>query len=198
MAFLGGKGGYFERFSCGSETWQESYYKNVVEDLKDSNSGQWYSKIKRMSTIDQTKDDVVTVQQFKGETSKMQAELTADQFASISNLYQPLNSDQIEIPNTEVAAPQPLFEPYQIYLKMKSMKRKSFTVTGDIPWRIISEFSVELALPLCNIYNTSTLAGVWPSSWKYEYVTTVPKVFPTETTEDLRKISGTNNCSNFF
>ena len=107
--------------SCGSETWQESYYKNVVEDLKDSNPGQWYSKIKRMSTIDQTKDDVVTVQQFKGETSKMQAELTADQFASISNLYQPLNSDQIEIPNTEVLAPQSLFEPYQIYLKMKSM-----------------------------------------------------------------------------
>ena len=31
--------------------------------------------------------------------------------------------------------------------------------------------------------------------WKYEYVTPVPKVFPTETNEDLRKISGTKNFS---
>ena len=34
--------------------------------------------------------------------------------------------------------------------------------------------------------------------WKYEYVTPVPKVFPPETTDDLRKISGTKNFSKFF
>jgi hypothetical protein len=78
------------------------------------------------------------------------------------------------------------------------MKKKSSTVPGDIPWRIISEFSVGFASPLSNIYNTVTLTGIWPQLWKYEFVTPVPKVFPTETTEDLRKISGTKNLSKYY
>ena len=78
------------------------------------------------------------------------------------------------------------------------MKKKSSTVPGDIPWRIISELSVEFASPLSNIYNTATLTGIWPQLWKYEFVTPVPKVFPTETTEDLRKISGTKNLSKIY
>ena len=69
------------------------------------------------------------------------------------------------------------------------MKKKASTVPGDVPWRVISEYAVELSFPLSNILNTSTLSGVWPLLWKYEYVTPVPKVFPPETTDDLRKIS---------
>ena len=38
---------------------KESYYKNMVEDLKVSNVGQWYSKVKRMSSIDPTSDEKV-------------------------------------------------------------------------------------------------------------------------------------------
>ena len=76
------------------------------------------------------------------------------------------------------------------------MKKKASTVFGDIPWRIISEYSVELSTPLSNIYNSSTLAGVWPNLWKYEYVTPVPKVYPPIKPDDLRKISGTKNLSN--
>ena len=54
------------------------------------------------------------------------------------------------------------------------MKKKASSVPDDVPWRIITEFSVELAAPLCNIYNTEILSGVWPRLWKYEYVTPVP------------------------
>ena len=94
-----------------SEQLKESYYTNIVEDLKTSNPGQWYSKLKRMSTIDQTKDDEVIVQQIKNETNKQQAEIIADQFASISNLYQPLNKYDIKIPSYKDSPPPPQFEP---------------------------------------------------------------------------------------
>jgi hypothetical protein len=140
----------------------------------------------------------VFVQQLQGDSSKVQAEKIADQFSSISNLYQPLNSDDVEIPKTDESAPHPLFEPYQIYEKIKSMKKKASTVPGDVPWRVIFEYAVELSFPLSNILNTSTLSGVWPLLWKYEYVTPVPKVYPPETTDDLRKISGTKNFSKIF
>ena len=185
-------------FQKKSEELKDLYYKNTVQDLKTSNPGQWYSKMKRMSTIDQTKDEKILIQQFKSETNQDQAKIIADQFESISKLYKPLQSENIEIPNIQDSAPYPLFEAHEIYEKINSMKKKSSTVPGDIPWRIISEFSVEFASPLSNIYNTATLTGIWPQLWKYEFVTPVPKVFPTETTEDLRKISGTKNLSKIY
>ena len=112
-----------------------------------------------MSTLDQTKDEEVVVQQFKTETNQEQADIIADQFESISKLYQPLIVDDIEMPSTENSAPHPLFEPFEIYEKIKSMKKKTSTVPGDIPWRIITEFSVELSYPLSHLYNTCS--SVW-------------------------------------
>ena len=76
------------------------------------------------------------------------------------------------------------------------MKKKASTVTGELTWRIIIEFYVELSFP--NIYNTATLGGTWPNIWKYEYVTPVPKVFPPASVDDLRKISGTKNLSKIY
>jgi hypothetical protein len=92
----------------------------------------------------------------------------------------------------------PLYEPHEVWQKIQSMKKKKSTVKGDIPWKIICEYSVELAFPLCNIYNTGNLNGEWPNIWKYEYVTPALKVFPPGTTDDLRKISGITEFSNFL
>ena len=78
------------------------------------------------------------------------------------------------------------------------MKKKASTVTGDLPWKIISEFFVEFAAPLCNIYNSCTLEGIWPESWKHELVTPVPKIHPPQTIDDLRKISGTKDLSKLY
>ena len=150
----------------------------MVEDLKTSNIGQWYSKVKRMSQVDPSREDKVQVQKLMDLPSESQAELIADGFSEISNLYKPLKAEDIQIPNSENSKPVPIFEPYQIYEKIRKMKKKASTVIGDIPWKIISEFSVEFATPLSNIYNSSTLAGVWPSLWKHEYVTPAPKIYP--------------------
>ena len=79
------------------------------------------------------------------------------------------------------------------------MKSKASSVIGDIfPGKIVKEFSVELSTPLSNIYNSATLAGIWPNIWKYDYKTPVPKVYPPANTDDLRKISGTKNLSKIY
>ena len=56
------------------------------------------------------------------------------------------------------------------------MKKKSSTVPGDLPWKLIREFAVEVSEPLCHIFNSATLEGEWPTQWKHEYITPVPKV----------------------
>ena len=181
-----------------TEHLKASYYSNMVEDLKTSNPGQWYSKVKRMASIDPTQDDKICVQDLMNISSDQQVEKIAEEFSKISNLYQPLRSEDIQIPSLVNSKPYPLFEPHEVYSKISKMKRKASTVVGDIPWKILFEFSAEFSDPLSNIYNSATLAGIWPNIWKYEYVTPAPKVYPPVSIDDLRKISGTKNLSKIY
>ena len=71
------------------------------------------------------------------------------------------------------------------------MKMKSSTIAGDIPWRILSEFSRELSEPISHMFNSALLSGIWPDSWKHEQITPVPKVYPPRYADDLSRISGT-------
>ena len=151
-----------------------------------------------MSSIDQSKDDEVEVQDLIGLSNQSQVEIIADQFSKVSNQYAPLQNTDKSIPFTEDSKPLPCFEPYQIHMKIKKMKKKASTVPNDLPWKIVSEFSVEIAEPLSNIFNSATEAGIWPTIWKHEYVTPVPKIFPPKKPEDLRKISGSKNLSKLF
>ena len=72
---------------------KHNYYDNIVKDLKTSSPGQWYSKVKRMSCNDKVKTEEVIVQSLAGIPDKEQAEIIADQFAKVSNQYEPLNKD---------------------------------------------------------------------------------------------------------
>ena len=78
------------------------------------------------------------------------------------------------------------------------MNKKSATIQGDLPMRLISEFSVELAFPLAHLVTSCMKSGVYPTIYKVENVTPVPKVFPPAKLKDLRKISGLFNFSKIF
>ena len=113
-----------------------------------------------MSSLDPTKEEKVVVQDIMDLPSTQQAEIIADEFSRISNLYKPLKPEDVEMPSLSNSKPLPLFEPHQIHEKISKMKKKASTVCGDIPWRIITEYSIELSFPLSNIYNSCSLEGV--------------------------------------
>ena len=66
-----------------------------------------------------------------------QAEKIADQFSGVSNQYQPLNSNDIDIRNLSDDRPPPVINPYEVNLKIKSVKKKTATVIEDIPMKLI-------------------------------------------------------------
>ena len=41
---------------------KQSYYENIDADLKQSNPGQWYSKLNRMTSHDQLKTEQVNIE----------------------------------------------------------------------------------------------------------------------------------------
>ena len=68
----------------------------------------------------------------------------------------------------------------------------------DLPNQLRKEFAVELAEPLTNIINECLNSQVYPSLWKFEWVTPVPKLTHPKVIKDLRKISSTSDYSKVF
>ena len=76
---------------------KESYYQNIVKDLKESNPGQWHCKLKRMSGHEDNRLDSIDIKALEDLNTEAQAEVIADHYAKIANEYKPINKD--DFPN---------------------------------------------------------------------------------------------------
>ena len=178
---------------CAEE--KRKYYNNIVSDLRESNISQWYSKVKRMSGQDQNSCADLTVDELAGMSSIEQAEAIADHYASISNLYKPIQKEKFQDFLETEKHPPPKVAPSKVSKIIKNMNKKAAAVPGDIPMKIVRQFSEDLSKPLAHLINECLRQGIYPNIWKIEYVTPVPKIFPPEQLADLRKISGLLNFS---
>ena len=70
----------------------------MIDDVMEAKSGQWYSKLKRITNFDQTKTDKLQVDEISHLSDKDQAEAIADSFTAISNEYEPVKKANIKIP----------------------------------------------------------------------------------------------------
>ena len=61
-------------------------------------------------------------------------------------------------------------------------------VRGDLFPTLVTRLSDFLAIPLCDIYNSVKNTLVWPSLWKEEHVTVIPKCTVPQSVNDLRNI----------
>ena len=129
------------------------------------------------------------------------AERIAQHFSSISKEYPPLDVNTLpervrdKITSVNAMKNAPKIEPYQVYDKFIKRKNRITCVPGDMPSKMKKEFAPELAAPVADIYNAINNTGEYPSQWKKEYVTPIPKSYPTDTLDDLRNISLTPDLS---
>ena len=171
---------------------KRSFKAKMIDDVMMARDGQWYSKLKRISNYDQSKTEMVQVDEISHLSDQEQAEAIADSFSAVSNEYEAVNRDEIKIPpfhHSEV----PQLKPYQVRNHLQKIKTNKSTAPGDIPAKIIKEFALFLCVPVTDIINSGLTAGHWPSKYKRETITPTPKQFPPETTEMLRPIA--NLCN---
>ena len=71
-------------------------------------------------------------------------------------------------------------------------------VVGDIFPTLVTRGARLLAAPLTDIFNTMSSTQRWPTDWKREYVTPIPKTAHPETSNDLRNISCTKLFSKIY
>ena len=139
-------------FKNGVKCAKADFYKQTVAELKLQKPGQWYQYLKKITSFDQLKNDKQIVDEISHLSDQQQAEAISEKFASIPNLYQPLKTEDINVPHFEEKE-IPQFHPSQVWFALSLLDVKKSTVQCDFPARLIKLFAAYLAEPLTDIYN---------------------------------------------
>ena len=65
----------------------KSFYSKFVNDLKESDPGNWYKMAKRIGAVVQMTGQEISVEELEGLGNQKSAEIIAQHFASVSNEY---------------------------------------------------------------------------------------------------------------
>ena len=92
----------------------------------------------------------------------------------------------------------PHLEEYQVYAKIYKAKKPNSTVPGDLPKKIVQEFSCELSTPVTVIFNSILRTLQYPRQWVVEYQIPLQKTYPASSLDELRNIAKTAFNSKIF
>jgi hypothetical protein len=92
----------------------------------------------------------------------------------------------------------PVLKEEDVWQKIVQAKKPKSAVPGDLPKRIVQEFSPELAEPACKIFANIAKSGHWPKSWRVEYGLPLQKQANPVNEDQLRIISLTSFFSKVF
>ena len=180
---------------------KRNFAEKFVPDLKHKDPKTWMKSIKKLGKANHERENEPW--HFQNE-QKNDQELTneiADFFASISSNFTPICREYFPLippPNAPfVSEVNDTPEEHEVYAILTSAKKTS-SVPHDFPIPFVKEFLPELTRPVWNIFCSSIRSGVFPSRWKTEYVSPLPKNLPPESYEDLRNISLTESLSKSF
>ena len=132
---------------------------------------------------------------FPGSSDVQVADKLSLHFNAISSEFEGLT--QADIPSSH-DLPLPRLEAQQVEARLKEFRKPKSMVRGDIFPCLVNDAASHLAIPLTSIYNKTTSTGEWPSVWKTEYVTPIPKKAVPESPDDLRNISCTQLLSKIY
>ena len=122
----------------------------------------------------------------KNLSPKQIAENLADYFCSISQEFDPICVEKFsptikqKLIESKSDLTKPVLEDWYVYNQLKKAKKPKSTIPGDLPVKIVKEFTPELAEPVAKIFNSITQTGEYPRQWVIEYQLAIPKVCPPE------------------
>ena len=178
------------------------FVRKNMDSLKQTNPSKAYNILKKMGAQPGDCDETNSFNLPAHENLSLEevADKIAEHFSRISQEFPPLSMDRLpERVTLKLAKPEsesviPVLHEYQVYENIKAANKPKSGVPGDLPGKLVTEFSPELSLPICGIFNSilkSSKLGTakWPSPWKLEYGTPLKKIPDPLSEDDLRVIS---------
>ena len=187
-------------FEVSLETAAHVYKQKIIAEVTEGKRGSSYRALKKLAK-DSPSDPSFKIPAHEDSdlSAEQSAELLADYFSRISQEFAPIDHNNFspnlkyKLANIDVKG-IPVLEEHQIFRKITTAKKPNSSVPGDLPRKVVMEFSVELAAPLLKIFNSITRDAEYPRQWIVEHQTPIPKIHPPNSEDDLRNIS----CTPFF
>ena len=193
-------------FQLKLENEAAKYKEKICEEVRSGNRNSAYSALRKLGVRpgDVTSNTFTLPSHSDANLSAEQsAEIIADHFAAISQQYEPISLENFppvmkNYLNNPDVSDVPVLEEYQVYKRICKAKKPTSTVPGDLPKRIVQEFSCELAAPVTVIYKAILKTFQYPRQWVVEQQVPLPKVYPPSSLDDLRNIAKTAFFSKCF
>ena len=151
---------------------------------KDANIN-FYKHVRNFSKLERPK--LFDVRELlPGRTDLQAAEELADYFNRISHEFDPLTEGDTPV---TFEAGLPTLRTHEVAARIRRFRKPKSMVPGDIFPLLVTKFSDFLAIPLTMIYNAISSSFHWPTVWKQEFVTVIPKKNDPHSLGDLRNLS---------
>ena len=132
-------------------------WKTLPRKPNGEDHNQWYSQFKRLTN--QGKTDKIIVEEISHLADSEQAEQIADHISAVSQEYDPLKTEDIEVPKFNQST-TPHISVEEVLEGLMNIKKSS--ARGDIPAKLIKRAAMFLATPLADVINSGIRLGQWP------------------------------------
>ena len=92
----------------------------------------------------------------------------------------------------------PRLQEYQVFKRICKSKKPNSSVKGDLPKKMVQEFSCELSTPVSIIFNSILITLQYPRQWVIEHQLPIPKVTSPSSEDELRNLAKTSFFSKVF
>ena len=162
---------------------KEEFVKNIVADGCEGR--RFFSAIRKLSGPEaSTSWSVRDV--FPGLDDKRVCDRVIEYFSTIGGCERGRDLPQMpEIPAGLSFTEESVLE------RLKAMKKKDSHVEGDPLPHLVRGMPELFAAPVASIFNKASMAGCWPTRWKTEHITVIPKTRNPSCLAETRNISCT-------
>ena len=140
------------------------YLDKAVRSLKEDDPGKAYRCLKMMGAQpgDYLDEGTFTLSSHSDNnlSAEESIERIAQHFAKISQEFEPLHYDLL--PAVKSESDLPIIEDHDVYQKILKQKKPKSCVPGDLPRRVVKEFTPELAAPAGMIFRSILKTGNGP------------------------------------
>ena len=163
-------------------------------NLVSSKNNSWLKHVKRIAARpgDQTSTFFSLPKHVEDNLSALESSnKICEFFSSISQEYSPLNTETLPQRVKDKLGNDPCSNPYladhEVHDGLKKGK-KTCSVPGDIPIKVLNEFLPELTAPIAAIYREAISTHSWPQSFKKEFHLPINKVPLPQSEDELRNL----------
>ena len=163
---------------------KESYVERLLED--GGNSRSFYAATTRLASATNCKEWTVG-SLFPGKGDDHVGKAVLDYFGKVSTAEAPPMPTIPRIPGG-----LPPFTEASIVTILKKSKKSDSMIEGDPLPHLVRRFPAAFAKPVRDIFNGINASSRWPSAWKTEHLTIIPKVPNPTSLAECRNISCTS------